>query len=286
MESDRRRKTASAADASMWAAPTDVAAERIDPDVITALSRWRHVDPHSLGDLSSVLTTHTGLFAGDSAGYLSALHGFVAEQISYDALSHAHDVVMPDATTVPAWDLLVDGRAVQIKEGITADAAVHHALERYPQYREFITDPAAAARLRAEGIDAQGVPGLEPSQIADHTANSLEGLRELDLSGTLHIPVLTAIYATFRYWERMDEGTLDARTALRLGAARGQRVDDGEFTRLRDARLLASAGTLPSLREDFFIARFDDYDADDDEIRGRRSAGGSIGTQHRDDVVS
>jgi hypothetical protein len=56
--------------------------------------------------------------------------------------------------------------------------------------------------------------------------------------------------------------------------ARGQRVDDTDLTRLRNERLLNP--TVPTMREDIFIARFDEddlYDADrdrEDEDRSRR----------------
>ena len=60
--------------------------------------------------------------------------------------------------------------------------------------------------------------------------------------------------------------------------ARGKRVDDTEITRLRNERLLSD--TIPTLREDVFIARFDN----DEPEPGRSSAGGSIGTRHRRDL--
>jgi hypothetical protein len=41
--------------------------------------------------------------------------------------------------------------------------------------------------------------------------------------------------------------------------ARGQRVDDGDLTRLRNERLLSPA--VPTMREDIFIAHFDEDDA-------------------------
>lgn len=64
--------------------------------------------------------------------------------------------------------------------------------------------------------------------------------------------------------------------------ARGQRVDDEGFTRLRNERL-HSNNTIPTLSEDIFVYSFDDDDERDES--GTRSAGGAIGTQHREDVV-
>jgi len=64
--------------------------------------------------------------------------------------------------------------------------------------------------------------------------------------------------------------------------ARGQRVDDEGFTRLRNERLRND--TLPILSEDIFVYSFDDDEAES-ESSGKRSAGGAIGTQHREDVV-
>jgi hypothetical protein len=65
--------------------------------------------------------------------------------------------------------------------------------------------------------------------------------------------------------------------------ARGQRVDDEGYTRLRNERL--GGDTIPTLREDIFILAFDDDDDDAETEPGRRSAGGAIGTQHRDEVT-
>jgi hypothetical protein len=69
--------------------------------------------------------------------------------------------------------------------------------------------------------------------------------------------------------------------------ARGQRVDDEGFTRLRNERL--RTGNVPTLSEDVFVYSFDDDDDDVDELDGEssgtRSAGGAIGTQHREDIT-
>lgn len=62
--------------------------------------------------------------------------------------------------------------------------------------------------------------------------------------------------------------------------ARGKRVDDMEVTRLRNERLITHP--LPTLREEIFIARYNDDN--DERETGRSSAGGSIGTRHRRDI--
>ncbi len=194
--------------------PIDMAAEGIDPRVIEALSRWRDADSHSLAALASLLTTHASDRAVDSVGYLSALHGFVAEQITVDTLSKTHAVVFPHATTVPGWDLIVNGQPLQIKEGTTAYELVHHALERYPNIRSFATDPATAARLKSEGIDAIGIPGLEPAHISSISERTLYGVGDLAGAGALHLPILTTVFSTCRYWSIFDSELSDGRTAL------------------------------------------------------------------------
>jgi hypothetical protein len=71
--------------------------------------------------------------------------------------------------------------------------------------------------------------------------------------------------------------------------ARGQRVDDTELTRLRNERI--QSGTIPTVSEDVFAMSYDeDEDADRSGIgsrdtTGTRSAGGAIGTQHREDLT-
>jgi hypothetical protein len=64
--------------------------------------------------------------------------------------------------------------------------------------------------------------------------------------------------------------------------ARGQRVDDNGLTRLRNERLLND--TVPNLREDIFIARFDDELDDETPKSGTSRAGASIGTRLRGDL--
>lgn len=68
--------------------------------------------------------------------------------------------------------------------------------------------------------------------------------------------------------------------------ARGQRVDDEGFTRLRNERLRTD--TIPTVSEDIFVYSFEDDEDDEDLDRrssGTRSAGAAIGTQHRDDIT-
>lgn len=66
--------------------------------------------------------------------------------------------------------------------------------------------------------------------------------------------------------------------------ARGQRVDDEGVTRLREERLAAS--NVPTIREDYFILATDGEDELDHPSHGRRSAGGAVGTQHRNELES
>jgi hypothetical protein len=214
----RERAPGSVPDAVGSAAQVEVLLEHVDPRVVDTIARWRDVDPHSLHGLADSLITKSGDPAVDSAGYLSALHGFVAERLTVDALSPTHAVVFPHATNVPGWDLIVDGHYVQIKEGSTAYEMVQHALERYPEIRSFATDPSTAHRLQMEGIDATGVPGLEPSHLDSITTNTLHGLGAAEAAGAIHVPVLTTVFSMCRYWERFNAGRIDARSAVAYGS--------------------------------------------------------------------
>ncbi len=110
--------------------------------------------------------------------------------------------------------MIVDGTPTQIKEGTTAFRQVRHAKLRYPHVTSFITDKATAERLQAHDIDASGVEGLEPSEIAKHTHDSVLGLQALEHASQLHIPLLTSVFAICRYWNRFDAGKIDMTTAL------------------------------------------------------------------------
>jgi hypothetical protein len=213
MSTDRNANYRSA-DAAAAALPVDDAAMHIDPRVLETLGRWRHVDSHSLNSLASALTTKAGESAATNSHYLSALHGFVAEQITADHLG----VVLPTQTGIAAWDLYYNGQAVQIKEGTSAYELVHHALDRYPNIRTFATDPATAERLQAEGINAIPIPGVEPDHVAELTAHSVTGLTALEKAGAISFPLITAAVSICRYWERYDSGRSDARSALQNAA--------------------------------------------------------------------
>lgn len=202
------------ADAAAAASPFEGAAMHVDPRVVETLGRWRHVDTHSLHSLAAALTTKAGEPAGLNSHYLSALHGFVAEQITADHLG----VVLPTKTGIAAWDLYYHGQAVQIKEGATAYDLVHHALGRYPNIRTFATDPATAERLQAEGINAIPIPGVEPEHVANLTSHSLTGLDALERAGAVSFPLITAAISICRYWERYDSGRSDASSALQNAA--------------------------------------------------------------------
>lgn len=211
-------KKRAAADAVGQSFPTDISANAIDPNVVSALGRWRDVDPHSLHKLASVLWTKGGIQISDSPAYLRSLHGFVAEKVVYEDLSSTHDIVWPEQTNVPAYDMIIDGTPTQIKEGTTAYQQVLHASVRYPHVTSFVTDQQTAERLQAHGFDALGVGGLEPSEIASNTNETALGLQALEHTGQLHVPLLTSVFSICRYWERYDAEKIDAASALKFAA--------------------------------------------------------------------
>lgn len=210
MDERRSRVVSSVADALNAAMPIELLTERIQPAALEALARWRDVDVHNLSSLSTALYTQSGAFAADSPGYLSALHGFVAEQLAADQLG----VVLPVATNVAAVDVWINGVPYQIKEGTTAYESVREALARYPDVTHFITDPATAARLHAEGVDAIGIAALSPDHVADVAGDTVAGMHALSDAGALHFPFLTAVLSVCRYWEAYDSERLDAPTAV------------------------------------------------------------------------
>jgi len=200
------------------ALPVELAAGHVDTDVLSALARWREVDQFSLHDLAPTLWTKSGEFIADNPGYLRALHGFVAEKVAYVDLSQTHDIEWPQRTNVPALDMLVDGTPTQIKEGTSAYFQVQHALDRYPKVTSFVTDPATAEKLQEHGVDATGVEGLNPEEIARNTSESITGLEALEQAGVLHVPILTSVFSICKYWERYDAGQIEPGAAVRFAA--------------------------------------------------------------------
>lgn len=101
-------------------------AASIDPRVLAAADFWR------TADISNQLefATHAMEFAVRGADI--ALRGFTAEQLVLgNLIAQGHHVILPDSSSNPGFDLIVNGQEVQVKCGESLSLLREH-FEKYP----------------------------------------------------------------------------------------------------------------------------------------------------------
>jgi hypothetical protein len=176
----------------------------IDTDVLKAIQASTTEHLHSLHSISDYVDDHFhDVAAGSAEGWLHRLEGYVAEQKAALTLEQAGHVVQfaPHANQA-GWDLIVDGHAVQIKEGITAVANAKEALLAHPDIPVY-TDFHSAVELKDTMV--HGLPDLDPDAISTATESSLSGMQE-GLNPDFSIPVVTLLRSSWREIKLLGDG--------------------------------------------------------------------------------
>jgi hypothetical protein len=208
---------AAAADAAFSAAPMMAAGELLNPDVLDALVRWvNHGDAFTGTQLFDYLHDHhDAIFsAATGPGFVTALQGFVGEQVAYhDLVTQGNSVDMPDITNVPDWDLNVDGHLFQVKVG---DSALSHATQAANAHPEIgiISDPMVAAHFH----DSIGLEHLDPEHIATITDHTLTSASVLADGPAFHFPVITLLRVTWREIDLLSKNHTTGDVALKNAA--------------------------------------------------------------------
>lgn len=183
----------------------------INWDVLQALDFSYTADLSNFDRLHAIV--HEGLNQDpeQTAGWLSRLHGYVAEQVAADALrAQGHHVEFPHASNQPAYDLIVDGHPVQIKDGLDPQAIQEH-LQAHPDIH-VITSPEMAAQFH--GIpEVTGLPELNYDAIHDATIHTVQSVDAIH--GGFHGPVITAIISGAREISLLSQNMTDFPTALK-----------------------------------------------------------------------
>lgn len=181
-------------------------------DFLKAIQESTAEHLHNLHSVSEYVQDHFFDAPADSAdGWLHRLEGYVGEQKAAVALEHAgHAVQFAPHANQAGWDLLVDGHAVQIKEGITAAANAKEALVTHPDIPVY-TDLQSAADLK-DGM-VHGLAELDPDAISSATESSLSGIQE-GLSPDFSIPVVTLLRSSWREFKLLDDGKTSIERAL------------------------------------------------------------------------
>ena len=98
----------------------------IDPRVLAAADFWR------TADISNQLEFATHAMKFSVRGADIALRGFAAEQLVLgNLIAQGHHVALPNGSSNPGFDLIVDGREVQVKCGENL-ALLREHFEKYP----------------------------------------------------------------------------------------------------------------------------------------------------------
>jgi hypothetical protein len=191
-------------DALTMTAPLVEAAAMVDPTVVESLERWvNHGQEFEGGQLAAFLQHHhDAIFsAGSHDGFVHALSGFFGEQVAATSLEHAgHVVSLPDATNVPAWDLVVDHHLFQVKTGISAQAAAEHAYATHPDIG-IISTPDVAAHFP----NAIGLQDLGPAHLDVTTSQTVDALDTISHGVSLHFPFIVAARSVFREYRLLEQ---------------------------------------------------------------------------------
>lgn len=170
-------------------------AAAIDPAVLKAADFSRTVDLDSPLDLAA----HVASFAADGAQI--AVRGYAAEQLVMASLvKQGHIVELAASSTMPGYDLLVDGNPVQVKCGASLSLLQAH-FSKYPDI------PVIANADLARTAEASGEPWA-------HMVSSVEGF-DLDY-------VQSILERSLGAAEAMSESMVPA-YAMILGGARAAR---------------------------------------------------------------
>jgi hypothetical protein len=146
----------------------------IDPRVLAAADFWRTADLSNQIEFATYATE----FAVRGADI--ALRGFTAEQLVLgNLLANGHHVTLPDRSSNPGFDLIVDGQAIQVKCGQGLSLLSEH-FKKYP-------DIPVIANAELVGLISDqpwaeivtALDGFELSVVEDITASSVDAGIEL-----------------------------------------------------------------------------------------------------------
>ncbi|MEW6227081.1 MAG: hypothetical protein AB1700_03165, partial [Bacillota bacterium] len=184
----------------------------INWDVIRALDFSYAADLSHFDALHAVV--HEGLNQDPEqvAGWLSRLHGYVAEQVAADALSaQGYHVSFPDVPNEARYDLIVDGLPMQVKAGLDPQA-IHEHLQAHPDI-PVLTSPEIAEHFH-DVLEVSGLPELDYDAVHDTTVDTLHAVDSMH-SGGIHIPMVTAIISGIREIGLLAQNMTDFPTSLK-----------------------------------------------------------------------
>ena len=204
---------AAAMDGAIHGAVLFHAVASIDPSVLHAVEFSTAAHLHSLPTMDTYVHDHFFATPVQSAdGWFERLTGYVTEQKATAALrAMGHHVEVAPVANQPVWDLIVDGKHVQIKEGLSGVReflAQHHGIDIY-------TSPEAAAAVKDPLV--HGLQSINSDHIHQVRHQSLEGMNDISHPG-FHFPWITIVFSCWRETKLLfDEKTSLDRAVKHLG---------------------------------------------------------------------
>lgn len=169
-------------------------------------------------------------------GHVAQIHGYVAERLAAQALqSRGVEVLFPELSNQPGFDLLVNGSPFQVK-CLESPAGVLEYLDRYPDIPVLVNEDLAE---QVSGLDnVYPVSGLKHADVVHSTKDNIAAGKEMF---DLEIPYITLAVAAGRNIYALVRGQTDVVCALQniVTDVAGGRV--GAWT---CSKILSMAGVL------------------------------------------
>lgn len=190
----------------------------IDPTVMLAAGFARATD---LSDPLAFADFAQKIQAMDPAGHLGAISdvkGYVAERVvAAQLIAHGHEVVFPETSNEPGWDIAVDGVKVQIKDASSLDYIARH-FDKY-KYEYPVVANSEVAQMLAQHQSplpdwahhvyfVEGYSNDVVQHVAEHSIAAGDGMLHP------HVPVFTVIISAARNYSRMHHGEVTGSQAL------------------------------------------------------------------------
>lgn len=202
-----------AGDAILASIPQLEAFQKIDYHVLDALKQSSSDSMQAYLNKFENLKEYVSQYLLDgNLGDVIRLKGYVAEQFAAEYFTSAgHQVEFPDNPTNPGYDLLVDDKALQVKQGISGSIVSEH-FEKYPDI-PVITGTDLAGHF-PDHINLMGIPQLDHANIDQVTNNTLEGVHDIGSIG-LHVPYITLAFSGLRELDLLRKGVTNMETSLK-----------------------------------------------------------------------
>jgi gas vesicle protein/surface antigen len=205
--------TAAALDGAIAGLSIAEAANHIDTSVLEAIRFSTSDHLHNLASIDSYVHDHFFAAPFQSAhGWFERLTGYVVEQKAASALeAMGHHVEFAPVANQPAWDLLVDGHQIQVKEGLAGVKDFLASHSGIPIYTS-LENASAVKDPLVHGLDQ-----LDAGQIHEVTSQSLDGINDA-LDPGFNFPVITLALSSWREFKLLvNEMTTFERAAKNVG---------------------------------------------------------------------